>query len=669
MQQEASGLGAQGKVLKLLVRIGAITLAGALAAIVLCSDTPPSIRAARLDKPPIVDGKLTDGEWSGAETTSAFLDRATAKDPSEQTQVWLGFTKKAIYVAFHCIDREPNRIVAREVIPNSSFKGEDFVEFDINPFGNRTYDQLCEFMVNALGTKSERIQTGRADKREWRGDWKAATSRVADGWVCEIEIPWSMLNYPSKERFNMDLNFIRVQGRNLFEQSWANARQNPLPELQGIWQNVEPPPAAKPKVQFLGYVAPELDHGVFQNRMGLDARYAFTPSVTGAVSIAPDFKNIQNVVPGIDFVRTERFLGEARPFFTEGSGFFNLSGDFAYGTMFYSRRIDDFDAATKFYGQASPTLGFGALYTNKFDGQKSMVFNVNKTLSPTSSLNVFGTSNADGVENNSFGFNYSRRTGKIGLDFGAAMEKDDGTKADTAGTLGLTYQGKEDFAMARYMWVTPQFNPALALIPWTDRRGAYLYYERTHNIRKGPVAQVAFNGSTDEFRTYDGVVQEKGFDSTVNIRLRNDIGFGVAKVHYTYSGVLDDYLLYGLGFNVSNRFKQFAINYQEGTQSGLPSKYYILKGSYRLIKNLDLTLSKSVLELDGTARQTVSTLAYQISPQDLISSRMVMNGDNQNLFFSYRHAGFKGTEYYLIYGDPNAATTSNRLSIKMVWAF
>ena len=151
--------------------------------------------------------------------------------------------------------------------------------------------------------------------------------------------------------------------------------------------------------------------------------------------------------------------------------------------------------------------------------------------------------------------------------------------------------------------------------------------------------------------------------------MKNDIGIGVAKVRYTYSGVLDDYTVVGTGFNVSNRQKQFAMNYQWGTQNGLPSNYYIMKFGYRLVKNLDLTINKSVRELAGTARQTVGTLAYQISPQDLISSRYVMRGNNQNLFFSYRHAGFKGAEYYLIYGDPNALRTSNRISIKAVWAF
>ena len=633
-------------------------------------DTVPKLKAIRMTKAPTIDGKMDPGEWDEAAKTTAFFDRASGSEPNEKTDAWLGYTKKSIFIAFYCHDHEPDKIVAREVIPNAIFKGEDVVEFDINASGNRTFDQLCEFMINPLGTKSENFHGGRTDKREWRGDWKAATTRVADGWICEVEIPWSILNFPGKQKFNMDINLIRVHGRTQNKHSWANIRQNPLPELQGIWEEVEPPAPAKPKIQFLGYTAPELDGGKFQNRMGLDARFAFTPGVTGVMSLAPDFKNIQDVVPGIDYVHTERFLNESRPFFSEGSGFFKLTdGELGFGSMFYSRRVTDFDMATKVYGQATPSLAFGALFTNKFDGEKAAVFNVNKTLSPTSNVGIFGTASATGVENSSLGVNYYKRNGPIGFNLSAAMEKDKGTKNDTAGTFGLSYEGNGDQFYSQYMWITPDFNPALAYVPWTDRKGGYVYYERNRTIKQGAIRDTKFNVSTSTFRTYDGVLQQNGFDSSMNVSLKNDIAFGAAKVRYTYSGILDDYQIVGLGFNVSNRQKQFAMNYQWGTQNGMPSTYYIMKFGYRLIRNLDLTVNKSLQELGGSARQTIGTLAYQITPQDLISSRFVMNGSDQNLFFSYRRAGFKGTEYYLIYGDPNAPRTTNRISIKLVWAF
>ncbi|MBI1331994.1 MAG: hypothetical protein GC165_03850 [Armatimonadetes bacterium] len=650
-------------------RIWGLVAGLALAGSTLADGQVPIVKAHRLDKAPTIDGKMNPGEWDEAFETSTFLDRATTKPPSDKTEAWIGYDRKGIYIAFYCHDSQPDKIVAREIIPNSKFDGEDWVEFDINPFGNRTFNQLCEFVVNARGTKSENFKGGRTDKREWRGDWKAATSRTSDGWVCEMEIPWPILNYPRKDRFNMDLNLIRGQGRSQIEQSWANARLNPLPEQQGIWEGVEPPTPPTAHVQYLAYSAPEVANGKFQNRVGLDARYAFTQSVTGVMSLAPDFKNIQDVVPGIDFVRTERNLDESRPFFNEGSGFFRLTDNFTYGSMFYSRRIADFDMGAKVYGQANPNLGFGALYTNKFDGEKAAVFNVKRTFSSTEGINLFGTVNADGNDNSSLGFGYNKRVGKIGFDVGAAMEKDNGTKADTAGSAAISYQGNGDFLMARYLWVTPEFNPSLAYIPWTDRRGGYIYGESNRQYRKGPIRETQYNFSTDQFRTYSGVLQENGFDTSFNVGLRNDMGVGFARVRYTYSGSLDDYWVYGIAFNTSNRFKKLSMNYLQGTQGDMPSKYYFVRGSYRVVNNLDLSIDKSVQELGGTTRQTIATLAYQASPQDLLSSRFVMNGNDQNIYFSFRHAGFRGTEYYLIYGDPNAQRTSNRLSLKAVWAF
>ena len=638
--------------------------------VVKASDDIPSIKGSILESPPKIDGKLENGEWANAASTNIFIERATGRAGEDPTQAWIGYTKKAIYVAFHCFDKEPNKIIGREVIPNSDFKGEDVVTFGINPYGDRTWNQLSLFTINVKGTKSERIAGGRTDKREWRGEWKSAVSMVSDGWTCEVEIPWEIISTPNNPKINMHVNFIRVQGRSQNTYLWANARQNPLPELQGMWEGIEPPAPPKPKLQFLGYTAPELNKGIFENRMGLDARYPFTPSVTGVMSFAPDFKNIQDVIPGIDFVRTERFLSESRPFFSEGSGFFQMGDSMGgFGSMFYSRRIADFDMATKVFGQATPSLAFGALYTNKFEGSKAAVFNINKTLSPTSSVGLYGTTSATGTENTSLGMSFRRRTGPIGFNFSAAMEKDKGSKADTAGTFGLSYEGNGDFLFAQYMWITPEFNPSLGLVPWDDRKGGYLYYSRNRTVKQGSIRDTRFNFSTSEFRTYSGVLQENGFSSSMNIGFKNDIGIGFAKVRTTYSGVLDDYNVLGAGLNVSNRQKQFAMNYQRGTQNGLPSNYYIMKFGYRLVKDLDLTINKSVLELNGASRQTIGTLAYQISPQDLISGRYVMRGNNQNLFFSYRHAGFKGAEYYLIYGDPNALRTSNRISIKAVWAF
>jgi hypothetical protein len=632
--------------------------------------TFPTAEGRLISKKPVIDGLITAEEWGECFFIKDFKDRVTTLPSLDPTEAYIGYTKESIFIAVICHDRNPANIVGREIIPNSDFTGEDQIEFSINPYGTRSFGQLSEFNVNVLGTKTENIAGGRTGKREWRGEWITATKRSEDGWTCEIEIPWKMLNYPDVGKIDMDMNIVRTQGKSLFEQSWANASQNPLPELQGVWAGIQPPKPPKAKPQFLAYAASELEGGTFRARYGLDARYAFTPAFNGLATVSPDFRNIEDVIAGIDFVRTERFLNETRPFFSEGGGFFRLNGGFNFGNMFYSRRVGPFDFGAKAYGQYKPDLGVGALVTSNFTGQKTAVLNVRKTISATANANVYATLNSDGKENSAVGFTYTNRfTPSVEVNFGAAAEKDSGEKADTAGTFSLSYQRPNIFAIARYNWISPDFEPALGFIPWQDRRGGYVYVSADREFRKGVIRDSSFNLNVDHFLTYDGVIQATGYNVSYGLSTRQDIALSVGKSRYTYSGSLDDTLGFDVTFNASNRFKRFGIGYSSGTQSDLPSSFFALNGEFRAAKNLDLTLSQSVLSLDGTSRQSIATVAYQISAQDLLSSRVAWTDQGTNAYVSYRHAGFAGTEYYLILGDPNARTTQSRISVKLVWAF
>ncbi|MEI7575823.1 MAG: DUF5916 domain-containing protein [Armatimonadota bacterium] len=637
--------------------------------------TGPVLTAIESKAPPKIDGTISPGEWPDATKVGPMLDPVSGKVSPDPSDVWISYDKKSIYVAFYCHDRDPAQIRGREIIPNSRFQGEDTVNFSINTFGNNSFDQENEFTANVLGTQSENIAGGRTGKREWRGEWVAKTSRVADGWICEMSIPWTILNYPFKANAKMNVNFSRVIGRSLFEQRWANANQNPLPENMGTWTGVNPPEPPKPRTQFLTYTSPEVTAEGFQNRVGLDARYAFTPQFNGLMSLSPDFRNVEDVVAGIDFVRTERFLGERRPFFNEGGDFFDLTGQFAYGRMFYSRRIQEFDLGAKFYGQLNNRQKLGALYTNNFDGQKTAVVNFEQISTPVSGHKVFGTFEGGGKDNSSFGASMYTRKGTVGFDAGFSAEKDGGSKTDTAGTAAVSYQRPNVFAIARYSWVTPEFNPSLGFIPWTDRRGGYVYLTASNEFRKGPVRSGSFNMSSTEFRTYDGDIQEGGWDSSAALEFRNDMQVNFGRSRYRYFGSLDDTAWIGLNFNISNRFKRFGVGYQEGTLSDQPSRQFDFGSSFRIGKNLDLSLRKTILrQAAGLAnetltQQTIGTLAYQMSPADLVSSRFVWNGDNLNAYFSFRHTGFAGTDYYLIVGDPNSPTTVNRLAAKIVWSF
>ena len=65
------------------------------------------LRAERVDKPPVVDGKLDDAAWKKATPSTTFTQKipVDGKAPSEPTAVRVVYDDKAIYVAVHCTQK------------------------------------------------------------------------------------------------------------------------------------------------------------------------------------------------------------------------------------------------------------------------------------------------------------------------------------------------------------------------------------------------------------------------------------------------------------------------------------------------------------------------------------------------------------------------------------
>ena len=124
-----------------------------------------------------------------------------------------------------------------------------------------------------------------------------------------MRIPWAILAYPnSKKPVTMGLNFTRWQDRTKTESIWSNTGPQGFLEYEGLWTDVTVPVGAfHPKLSLLPYILPSLQGLRPAFRSGLDARYPFTPELTGVGSLNPDFGTIEGAVEGIAFSRSERF--------------------------------------------------------------------------------------------------------------------------------------------------------------------------------------------------------------------------------------------------------------------------------------------------------------------------------------------------------------------------
>ncbi len=629
----------------------------------------PALPAHRAAAPPKIDGKLDDPLWEAATKTPGFVDPFTGRETADRTHAWLAYDNEAVYVAFQCFESRMDQLVAREMVPGSEMETDDRVTFLLDPLNTKTELGLSYFTVNPAGTQTEHISGGRTTKREWRGVWQAAIVKHADSWTVEMRIPWRIFTYAAGGARDMTLNFTRYQARTSVASEWANRTAAERPELNGQWKGAQPPPPPAAKLEHLPYVAPEWNDGRFDLRAGIDVRYRFTDRLTSVTSFKPDFRNIEGQIAGIDFQRSERFLEDVRPFFTEGGSLFDMTPMFSFARMFYSRRIGEFDFGTKVFGSINDRLRVAALATVDGDNRKNGAFRIQQLTGPRSWFSLFGTAvDGDGAENHVLGGTMSKLLGNFSVNAQAAASTERGNRTD-GGSAALDYSVPKFFTQLRYSWIDPGFEPDLALVPFTDRRGFYMYNEHNNDYRTGPLKRLHGELYLEDYKHYDGDADSRGYTAGLDFSTRSDIGVELFYNDFRFEGIPDRTWWVEVTANESNRFRQFSVGMESGRRENEETRFLNVEAKLRTFKNVDLGLSRSVLDFMGETNQTIFTLAWEIDRARSLSGRFVEMNGKRNYYAAFRNAGFAGMEMYVVLGDPNAESFKKRLSVKFVWAF
>jgi len=91
--------------------------------------------------------------------------------------------------------------------------------------------------------------------------------------------------------------------------------------------------------------------------------------------------------------------------------------------------------------------------------------------------------------------------------------------------------------------------------------------------------------------------------------------------------------------------------------------------SFRILKKLDILYQGAFQNRAGLDQQHVITMNYEISPTCSYGGRVVVQNADTDAYFFYHKSGGKGTELFLILGDPNAKRTVKSIQLKLVFAF
>lgn len=299
------------------------------------------LQAVYVEKGPKIDGRFDEPFWQDAPVAERFTENTPEPNtPSHlPTEVRIVYSTEAIFIAAKMYDTAPDSVL-RQLSVRDDIQSVNADHFTVYIDGMFTQQNNFSFTVTAAG-----VQGDAADgDAVWDAAWRSAARVVEDGWVVEMEIPYSQLRFPKNEVQTWGINFRRSIRRFRESSYWSTIDPEVNGEVQqyGILSGIEriKPPL---RLSFTPYAAAYLrveDDGnpatpALQpsSTAGADLKYGINESFTLDVALIPDFGDVQFDNLEFNISPFEIYYAERRPFFTEGTAIFNRAG------LFYSRRV------------------------------------------------------------------------------------------------------------------------------------------------------------------------------------------------------------------------------------------------------------------------------------------------------------------------------------------
>ncbi len=366
------------------------------------------IHVSRIENPPRIDGLIEDSCWKNIQTVSGFFqfDPINGEKASEETLVWAAYDQKNIYFAFLMKDTRPEMIWA-ELTPRNDYENNDAITLVLDAYNDKRTS--ISFTVNPRGVQKNSVET----------IWKSGAVIRSDGWVVEMAIPFKSLRFSPKENQIWGINFKRYIHRLNEIDYWTDVdRDKPLLHQMGELSGLS---GIRPgyNLEFFPYAGVRSSRwdGAKDDKMasGLDVKYGILPNLILDMTASPDFSEVESDPFIYQLSPHENYLQENRPFFTEGSQYFQLSTAREYSwepdvNLFYSRRISNPKIAAKVSGKAGG-YSFGLLGAINEENEGDTLFSVvriRKDIFKNSQVGIYYAGmDISGEYNRNFAVDYS----------------------------------------------------------------------------------------------------------------------------------------------------------------------------------------------------------------------------------------------------------------------
>ena len=298
-------------------------------------------------KAPLIQEKLRLSDFAGMEPRPELKDKLLkisgfiqnsphdGQPATEETVVWLGYTKSAIYFVFICHDRHPE-LIRGHLARRENILKDDYMAVLLDPFQDHRKGVI--FVVNAAGVQADASwdDTNGADY-SYDQVWDSEGQVTREGWMALIEIPFRSLRFRPNGA-DWGVVFMHNFPRNSEQDFWPRVSTNITGilsqegTLQGIAgvtgsHNAQINPYVlaqnERELKTIDPMNPYFSSQHLEGTAGGEVKAILKDRIVFDATINPDFSTVESDQP--QFTVDQRYpvyFPELRPFFLENANYF-----------------------------------------------------------------------------------------------------------------------------------------------------------------------------------------------------------------------------------------------------------------------------------------------------------------------------------------------------------
>jgi len=171
----------------------------------------PPIHPDRIYTPIVLDGKLDEDVWQQAGRLESFIQcfPRIGAPPSERTEVRLLYDDTFLYIGITAYDSLPSRIIATGLERDVYYSSDDHVCIALDTYNDKRQGILLA--TNALSARfdEEVFDNGNSFNAAYNTFWNVRSTRHAQGYFAEFQIPFSSLRFQQAQEVIMGLKVVR----------------------------------------------------------------------------------------------------------------------------------------------------------------------------------------------------------------------------------------------------------------------------------------------------------------------------------------------------------------------------------------------------------------------------------------------------------------------------